>query len=114
MRLIVLLAVFWIMQVLANVAFKYGSIGGESRSRRWMVGFIGGNIVGASSIYFLMLIFACMPANPNLAIVLAGVGGALGSQVTLAWLFRSRLSWVQWAGIVLATAGTAMATLGGR
>ena len=111
MTLAILLPAFWTMQVLANVAFKYGSLDSNRASRRWLAGFAAGNAVGASSMYLMMLIFARMPANPNLATVLGGVGGSLGSQITLAVLFRSRLSPTQWAGILLAVAGTALATL---
>jgi hypothetical protein len=107
-----LLAVFWTMQVLANVAFKCGSSGGKAVSWRWLAFFTAGNIVGASSIWFLMLIYGAMPDNPNVAAVLAGSGGFIGSQTVLAWLFKSRLSRVQWAGILLVALGTAVATLG--
>ncbi len=107
------LVIFWAMQIFANVAFKYGSHGEAGRSRRWLLGFISGNVVGASSIYFMMKIFETVPGNCNLAAVLAGSGGFVGSQLLLAWLFRSRLTFVQWAGIALVAAGTAVATLGG-
>ncbi len=107
------LAIFWAMQIFANVAFKYGSAGGRNRSRRWLAGFLAGNAVGASSIYFVMRIYELMPANPNLAAVLANCGGFVGSQLVLAWLFRSRLSRIQWAGVCLVVLGTVVATLGG-
>ena len=107
------LLIFWTMQILANVAFKYGSHGAAGRSKRWLAGFIGGNIVGASSIYFMMRIYEMMSGNCNLAMVLAGSGGFIGSQLLLAWLFHSRLAVVQWAGIALVAIGTAVATLGG-
>lgn len=107
------LVLFWAMQIFANVAFKYGSAGTVGRSPRWLVGFISGNVVGASSIFFLMKIFEMLPGNSNLASMLAGCGGFIGSQVLLAWLFRSRLVFVQWLGIVLVAVGTAVATLGG-
>lgn len=107
------LLIFWTMLIFTNVAFKYGSHGKAGRSRRWLAGFIGGNIVGASSIFFLMKIFELMPGNCNLAAVLAGSGGFIGSQVLLAWLFHSRLTYIQWTGIALVSVGTAVATLGG-
>ncbi len=106
------LLIFWAMQIFANLAFKYGSVGNAGRSTRWLLGFISGNVVGASSIWFLMQIYASMPGNSNLASVLAGSGGFIGSQVLLAWLFRSRLTFVQWMGIMLVAVGTAVATLG--
>ena len=106
------LLVFWSMQVFANVAFKYGSLPTAGRVKRWLTGFVGGNVVGASSIYFLMRIYEQIPNDCNLAAVLANSGGFVGSQLLLAWLFRSRLCARQWAGIALVTIGTIIATLG--
>ena len=111
--LILQLVIFWVMQVAANVAFKWGSAGPTGRSPRWLAGFIAGNVVGASSIYFLMHVYALIPGNSNLAAVLAGSGGFIGSQLVLSRLFRSRLSAIQWTGIAMVAAGTIMATLGG-
>ena len=112
--LLLFLAIFWAMQIFANVAFKYGSAAGERHSRRWLTGFLAGNAVGASSIYFVMRIYGLMPANPNLAAVLANCGGFVGSQLVLAWLFRSRLTRVQWAGVCLVVLGTIVVTLGDK
>ena len=114
MSIPVFLVIFWAMQIFANVAFKYGSAAGDRHSRRWLSGFLAGNIVGASSIYFVMRIYELMPANPNLAAVLAGSGGFVGSQLALAWIYRSRLRLVQWAGVSLVVLGTVVATLGGK
>ena len=114
MSILVFLPIFWAMQIFANVALKYGSAAGEKHSRRWLTGFLAGNIVGASSIYFLMRIYEQMPTNPNLAAVLATCGGFVGSQLVLAWLFHSRLSRGQWAGVSLVVLGTVVATLSGR
>lgn len=108
------LLIFWSMQIFANVAFKYGSFGETGKSPRWLAGFIAGNVVGATSIIFLMRIFGAMPHNSNLASVLAGSGGFVGSQLVLALLFKSRLAPVQWTGIALVAAGTAIATYGGK
>lgn len=107
------LCIFWAMQIFANLAFKYGSVGFSVRSRRWLAGFVAGNVVGASSIYFMMGVYELMPGNCNLAAVLAGSGGFIGSQVFLWWLFRSKLSIVQWVGVALVAAGTSITILGG-
>ena len=112
MKLLLILVIFWCMQVFANVAFKWGSHGEAGRSRRWLAGFISGNVVGAASIYFLMRIYALLPENSNLAVLLAGSGGFIGSQLLLAWMFRSRLTPFQWAGVALVDIGSAVATLG--
>ena len=107
----VYLVMFWAMQVFANVAFKYGSKGERGHSKRWLTGFISGNIVGAASIYFFMKIFESMPRNSNLASALGTGGAFVASQIVLAWIFRSRLALNQWAGIALIAAGMAVATL---
>ncbi len=112
MNLGVLLVIFWSMQIAAFILFKFGSLGDSHHSSRWMKCFVGGNVVGATSIIFLMRIFSKFPENPNLAYVLAIVGGGIGCQLATALVFRSRLSFVQWSGIVLALAGTALAMLG--
>jgi hypothetical protein len=112
--LLLLLVIFWAMQIFASVAFKYGSADGNRHSRRWLAGFVAGNIVGASSIYFAMRIYELFPTNPNLAAVLIGVGGFVGSQLVLAWLFRSKLTGVQWAGMCLYALGTVVASLGAK
>jgi multidrug transporter EmrE-like cation transporter len=111
--LTIYLLIFWSLQILANVAFKYGSFGQVGKSRRWYAGFIGGNIVGGTSIFFLMKIFHEIPGNSNVASVLAGSGAFIGSQILLSILFRSRLAAIQWVGIIVIAAGTALATLGG-
>jgi hypothetical protein len=112
MSLGTLLALFWSMQVVAYLTFKTGSQSASQRSARWVTSFIAGNAVGAASIIFLMRIFAKMPENPNLALMLTSVGAAVGCQVAMILVYRSRLSIIQWAGIALALAGTAVALLG--
>lgn len=112
MNLWILLAIFWSMQIAAFLTFKSGSLSASSRSSRWVKSFIIGNAIGASSIIFLMRIFAKMPENPNLAFVLSSVGAGIGCQLAMVLVFHSRLSFVQWAGIALALAGTAVAMLG--
>ncbi|MEI8242267.1 MAG: hypothetical protein WCI17_03290, partial [bacterium] len=73
----------------------------------------GGNLVGASSIYFLMKIYEQMPGNCNVALVLASGGAFIGTQIVLALIFRTRLTLVQWTGVALVAMGSVMATLGG-
>lgn len=103
---------FWLMQVTAVALLKYGSMGRAGDRRRWYTGFVVGNLVGAGSIYPLMRVYEALAANPNLAMALATAGAAVCCQLVLAWVFRSRLSWVQWTGIALVILGIALATLG--
>lgn len=112
MNLLILLIIFWAMQIVAYLTFKYGSTSGSMRSTRWVACFIGGNAVGASSILFLLRIFAEMPENPNLALALAGVGAGIGCQLAMALMFRSKLSALQWCGVALTLFGTILAQVG--
>ena len=100
------------MQVFANVAFKYGSRSGR-HDKRWAAGFVGGNIVGATSVWFMMKVYEALPENSNLAAVLLTSGAFVGSQIALALIFRSRLAVRQWAGIAMVAVGTAAAAWGG-
>lgn len=103
-----LLATFWTMQVAANLFFKYGS----TAPSRWVVGFVLGNVVGASSIFFMMKLYARL--DPNLAMALAGGGSFLLIQLALAFIFGPQPTATQWAGIALVGVGMVIASLGGR
>ncbi len=108
-RFLMLLLVFWAMQAAAAILFKYGSSGGGAGSRRWLTGFLSGNTIGMTSMWLCMLIYAAVPDNANLAAALAGGGTFVVSQLALAGVFRSKLSWRQWGGIGLAALGLLLA-----
>lgn len=101
----VLLVIFWAMQVVANLFFKYGS-GGQGR---WATGFILGNVVGASSIFFMMRLYARM--SPNLVVALASGGAFLAIQLVMALVFHTRPTPLQWGGFAAVAAGMAVASL---
>lgn len=105
---LVWLVVFWAMQAVAQVLFKYGSTAPE----RWLFGFLGGNVFGASSIWLLMLLYRAM--NPNVALGLATAGGFLCAQAAVALLFRSSLTLVQVGGMLAVAGGMALFTMGGK
>ena len=108
------LVIFLLMQLLAQLAMKYGSAGaGGLRSRRWWLGFILANAVGAPSILFLKELYRAVPANPNLVATIAMAGTFLLSQAGMIILFRSRPTAAQWAGIAMIAIGGIMACLGG-
>ena len=104
---ICLLAAFWIWQVTAQVFFKHGS----SAPARWMPCFIAGNLFGASSIWFLMKLYARM--NANLAMALAGGGAFLAVQFALATGFGSRPTAWHWTGYIMVALGMGMASFRG-
>jgi multidrug transporter EmrE-like cation transporter len=103
-----LLIVFWVWQVIAQLIFKHGS-GDQSR---WLACFILGNLFGASSIWFLMKLYARM--NANLAMAIAGGGAFLCVQIALAITFHLRPTIPQWFGYALIAGGMVIATLTAR
>ena len=72
LRIVGYLLIFWLMQVTAQIFFKWGS----SSANRWIWGFLIGNLFGFSSIWLLMLVYKAM--NPNVALGIA-TGGAIQS-----------------------------------
>lgn len=105
---LVWLVTFWAMQAVAMLLFKFGT----TSEARWLPGFIGGNLFGASSIWFMMLLQKTM--NPNVAMGLSLGGGFLAGQIAVAVVFRSQLSFVQYGGLLAITFGMAALTMGGR
>jgi len=101
------LVLFWAMQVIASLLFKYGS----TSPARWLPSFIGGNLFGVSSIWFVMMLYRTM--NANVAWGLGLGGGFLFAQIALALVFRSRLSFLQYGGLVAITGGMVLLTMGG-
>ncbi len=98
---------FFTLQVLANLLFKYG---GDHPERYWLC-FIFGNIMGVSSIWFMMQIYQRMNANVGLAI--AGGGSFLLVQLALFICFDGRLNVMQWLGIGMILAGIMTTILSG-
>lgn len=102
-----LLACFFALQVAANLLFKYGAIHPE----RYWLGFVAGNAIGVSSIWFMMQVYLRMNANVGMAIACGG--SFVLVQVALFLCFDGRLSPLQWAGIATIVLGILATTLGG-
>lgn len=102
------LAVYWLMQALAQVLFRYGS----DTPARWMLGFVGGNVFGASSIWFLMLLYRVW--NANVALAVGTAGGFLFAQAALAMFFRLHVTPVQYGAAVMIAAGMGLFVLAAR
>ena len=103
---IVWLVTFWIMQTVAQLLFKYGS----TVPSKHTLGFVAGNVFGASSIWLLMLLYKSM--NPNVALGLATGGGFLCAQIALAVVFKSSVSPLQYGAMALVSAGMALFAVG--
>jgi multidrug transporter EmrE-like cation transporter len=102
------LGTFWAMQATAQLLFAYGS----RTPGRGTIGFILGNVFGASSIIFLMILYKAM--NPNLALALGSAGGFLCAQGAIALLFRIPLSPLQYIAMVAIAGGMAAFSLGSK
>jgi multidrug transporter EmrE-like cation transporter len=100
--------IFWAMQAIAQILFKCGA----NYPERWTLFFILGNVFGASSIWFLMLLYKAM--NQNLALAIGTGGGFVAAQAALAIIFRSSVSLLQYAGAGAIVLGMTMFTLGNR
>ena len=98
-RIIAYILVFWSMQVIAQLFFKWGS----TLESRWVWGFLGGNLFGFSSIWLLMLMYKEM--NPNVALGIATGGSFLFAQVALAFVFKSQVAPIQWIGVAAIVIG---------
>jgi len=105
-KLVLLVVVFWSMQVAANLLFKWGTVA----PGRWAWGFFGGHLFGVTSIAFMMLLYRTM--NPNVAQGICLGGSFLLAQVALALVYRSSLGPAQYAGILAMTVGMVLLALG--
>jgi len=100
------LFLFWVMQIGAHLLFKYGA----TAPGRYWIGFVCGNIIGASSILLLIKLYEQMQVNVAGALALGG--GFLVAQVSLALVYRQGLAVAQYVGIVVIAAGMMMVTWG--
>lgn len=114
MKTVACLLTFCAMQVVAQLLFKYGSAPAEvGAPHRWVLGFVGGNLFGASSIWLMMLLYRQMK-SANVAMGLASGLSFLLIQIALAVVFKSRLSPLQIAGAATLCAGIVMMCVGGK
>ena len=82
LRIVGYLLIFWLMQVTAQIFFKWGS----SSANHWIWEFLIGNLFGFSSIWLLMLVYKAM--NPNVALGIATGGAFLLSQIAIVFAFK--------------------------
>jgi hypothetical protein len=93
------LLLFYGMQIGAYLSFKFGS----TAPSRWIPCFIVGNILGISCMWIMMRLYCVM--NANVATGMAIGGGFLCGQLSLALVFQTGLSVLQYCGIVITTIG---------
>jgi len=102
----VYLIIFWVMQILAQVFFKWGSFS----KARWLVGFLIGNFFGFSSMWLLMIMYKLI--SPNIALALGAGGAFLLTQLVFYWFFKTSLTFLQWIGILGIAFGMVLVSLG--
>lgn len=105
-RITSVVLVFWAMQIVAQLLFKWGS----NTPGRWAMGFFGGHAFGVTSIVFLMLLYKTM--NPNVALGLCIGGSFLAAQIALAVVFRTGIRPLQYLGIGAMTVGIVLLAWG--
>ena len=99
------IGMFLLFQVIANLFFKWGSMAPQ----HYWWGFALGNVVGITSILFMLGMYRAMPAAPVIAV---GTGGTfLLNQVVMYLVYREPLSPAAAAGLVLIFAGILMTAL---
>jgi hypothetical protein len=107
LRAILLVLTYWTFQSIAATLFKVGSMSEEL----WLPMFWGGSLLGGGSIAFMMILYRTM--NPNVALGICFGGAFLCAQVTMAVVFSSVLTPVQWIGLFSMTGGMAALSMGG-
>ncbi len=105
-RIIAVVALFWAMQVVAQLFFKWGS----DTPGRAVLGFFSGHAFGVTSIVLLMLLYKTM--NPNVALGVCFGGAFLAAQIALAVVYRTGMVTTQYAGIVAIAAGMILLSAG--
>jgi len=101
------MVLFWAMQVVAQLLFKWGSL----PEGRWWLGFFGGHAFGATSILIIMFLYKTVNANVVYGISFGGM--FLLASLALAIVYRTNITTVQYVGVVVITAGILMLALGG-
>lgn len=93
------LALFVASQAICQVMFKYGSMTRGPALSHWIMA----NVIGVAGSYILIILYRKM--NVNVAMGVAFGLSFLVTQTVLAFVFRSRLSLLQGAGVVLIALG---------
>lgn len=107
-RNIILLAIFWAMQVAAAYFFKLGG----TAPGRFVPCFLAGNAFGLTSTWLLMLVYKTM--NINVALGLATGVAFMLSQIAMGVIFKSVLSPLQIMGVITTVVGVFMLSFGAK
>ena len=90
---------FWVLYVIAQLCFKFGS----TDVSRWWPSFAVGSVFGITATLVLMKTYIGM--NANIVLALCVGGGFLLAQMIMFLAFRSQLSLVQVVGVLAIALG---------
>ena len=99
---------YWAIGLAAGVCFKEGGTDPDHR----LMYFLLGNVLGITSTWFLIRIYARM--NVNMAMLVAGGGAFIIFQVALWLIYQAQLTFLQCAGNVTVLAGMILTLWPGR
>lgn len=99
---------FFALQVGAGLLFKTGAV----HRSFWLYGFILGNVLGITSIYFLMNVYRTL--NPNIGEAICRGGYFVLIQFAFMLVFGSRLNPAQWGGIAMIAIGIVLVSACGN
>jgi drug/metabolite transporter (DMT)-like permease len=97
---------FYVLQIVAALLFKFGA----SDAAQFWRAFILSNVLCGVSIYFVMKIYSVMQVN--LAAAIAAGGAFVAIQLALIFVYRERLTGVQYAGLLAIAAGIVLVSAG--
>ena len=96
---------YWVIGLGGGLLFRQGGV--TESMRIWC--FLGGNVLGITSTWFLMKAYAAI-ANVNVATVLCTAGAFVWFQLLLWGIFGTALSVTQWVSLAMVAAGMVLAT----
>ncbi|MCF7853221.1 MAG: hypothetical protein K9N51_00365 [Candidatus Pacebacteria bacterium] len=96
---------FFALQVTAGLLFKFGALYRE----HWLACFVAGNVMGITSIYFLIGVYRHL--NPNVGEAICRGGYFVLIQIAFVLVYHSRVSTLQWVGIAMIVAGICIVSL---
>ena len=96
---------FLILQIAANLLFKWG---GSSPAHYWH-GFLLGNAAGITSILMMIAMYRDLPAPVVIAVATGGT--FFLNQIVMFLVYREHLTVPAWAGVFLILAGILMTSL---
>lgn len=106
LKIIFFLGLFWLIQALVQIAFKYSSVY-EDRFMWW---FCAGHAIGVPSLWFLVQLYKQM--DEPVAFGLAMGGAFLAAQLALFLVFRPSTTLLQWVGVLAICGGMVMVAAG--